>query len=51
LLGGMKPQTHTKPKVTRDGRHYSPSVVVTGASEGRTRWIRACDRKQSNGRN
>ncbi|KAH8904136.1 NAD(P)-binding protein [Coniochaeta sp. PMI_546] len=33
FLGGIKPQTHTIPGV-RSGRIYSPSVVVTGASEG-----------------
>ncbi|KXX83420.1 D-beta-hydroxybutyrate dehydrogenase, mitochondrial [Madurella mycetomatis] len=31
---GLKPQTHTRPCRTQDGRVYSPSVVVTGASEG-----------------
>jgi hypothetical protein len=32
---GIKPQTHTIPGV-RNGRHYSPSVVITGASEGQS---------------
>lgn len=32
--GGLKPQTHTRPHKTSDGRFYSPSVVITGASEG-----------------
>ncbi|KAJ9144130.1 hypothetical protein NKR23_g6032 [Pleurostoma richardsiae] len=34
VFHGMKPQTHTRPGKTSDGRVYSPSVVVTGASEG-----------------
>ncbi|KAB5528004.1 hypothetical protein GE09DRAFT_1292735 [Coniochaeta sp. 2T2.1] len=33
LFRGLKPQTHTRPGV-RNGRIYSPSVVVTGAGEG-----------------
>jgi hypothetical protein len=31
---GLKPQTHTRPYKTKDGRFYSPAVVITGASEG-----------------
>jgi hypothetical protein len=31
---GLKPQTHTRPHKTKDGRFYSPAVVITGASEG-----------------
>ncbi|KAL2173855.1 uncharacterized protein P884DRAFT_210727 [Thermothelomyces heterothallicus CBS 202.75] len=34
LFKGLKPQTHTRPYKTRNGRCYSPAVVVTGASEG-----------------
>lgn len=34
---GMKPQTHTRPGKTKDGRAYAPSVVITGASEGERR--------------
>ncbi|KAK3306899.1 uncharacterized protein B0T15DRAFT_395749 [Chaetomium strumarium] len=31
---GLKPQTHTRPYKTKDGRFYSPAAVITGASEG-----------------
>ncbi|KAL2172839.1 hypothetical protein VTG60DRAFT_17 [Thermothelomyces hinnuleus] len=34
LFRGLKPQTHTRPHKTLQGRFYSPAVVVTGASEG-----------------
>jgi hypothetical protein len=36
FLRGMKPQTHTRPRKLPDGRSYSPSVVITGASQGLT---------------
>lgn len=34
LLGGMKPQYHTRPAKLHGGATYSPSVVITGASQG-----------------
>lgn len=34
ILGGIKPQTHTRPSRLSGGRLYTPSVVITGASEG-----------------
>ncbi|KAK4176920.1 hypothetical protein QBC36DRAFT_372962 [Triangularia setosa] len=34
FLGGFKTQTHTRPQRLKGGRVYSPSVVVTGATEG-----------------
>lgn len=34
FFNGLKPQTHTRPHKTQDGRFYSPAVVITGASEG-----------------
>jgi zinc transporter ZupT len=35
VFRGLKPQTHTKPAKRKDGSIYSPSVLVTGASEGK----------------
>lgn len=37
LLGGFKPQFHTRPAKGRNGEAYAPSVLVTGASQGITR--------------
>jgi hypothetical protein len=34
LVGGFKPQFHTRPAKLRDGQNYTPSVLVTGASQG-----------------
>ncbi|KAF2279724.1 NAD(P)-binding protein [Westerdykella ornata] len=34
LVGGYKPQYHTRPRRLSHGDHYSPAVLVTGASQG-----------------
>lgn len=33
LVGGMKPQWHTRPSKRKDGQPYSPAFLVTGASQ------------------
>jgi hypothetical protein len=34
FLRGLKPQTHTRPGLRASNAIYTPSVLVTGASEG-----------------
>ncbi|KAI9155612.1 D-beta-hydroxybutyrate dehydrogenase [Paramyrothecium foliicola] len=34
LIGGYRPQYHTRPAKQRNGDAYTPSVLVTGASQG-----------------
>lgn len=36
LIGGHKPQYHTRPAKRRGGDAYSPSVLITGSSQGET---------------
>jgi hypothetical protein len=36
LLGGYAPQFHTRPSEFGHGEIYSPSVLITGASQGTT---------------
>jgi hypothetical protein len=38
LVGGLKPQWHTRPKRLENGEAYAPSVLITGASQGQFTW-------------
>lgn len=35
LVGGYKPQFHTRPASRKNGEVYAPSILVTGASQGK----------------
>jgi hypothetical protein len=34
FMRGLKPQTHTRPGLRSSNAIYTPSVLITGASEG-----------------